>query len=384
MRSAYIRGWGKYVPPQVMTNNDLARFVDTDDEWIRARTGIAERRVAGKTDTTLTMAIKAGREALRVADFDPTQVELIIVGTTTPDRVFPSTASMVQDDLGAERAAAFDLAAACSGFVYALSVATTMLQTGAANNALVIGADAMSHILDWSDRNTCVLFGDGAGAFFLEAHDQPGGILSFELGSDGSGGELLTGPMVGNTYEPAVGATLSHEFMAMNGRAVFRFATRIMGVAAERAVAKAGLAPEDIDLFIPHQANVRIIEAAAKHLKLPMEKVYVNIHRYGNTSAASIPVAWCEAIEEGRLRPGDRVVMVGFGGGLSWGAVVAQWQQMPQKRERKEVRVAGRWLRNQKARATRLSHKLSYRADEVVESGTRAIEKQRTTKRKSN
>ncbi|HBY98179.1 MAG TPA: 3-oxoacyl-ACP synthase [Chloroflexi bacterium] len=377
MRSAHIRGWGKFVPPQVMTNQDLARFVETDDEWIRTRTGIAERRVAGKTDTTLTMAVKAAREALRVADFDSTQVELVIVATATPDRVFPATACMVQDELGAEHAAAFDLSAGCSGFVYALSVASTMLKAGAANNALVIGSDALTHILDWTDRNTCVLFGDGAGAFLLQATEEPGGILSFELGSDGSGGDLLTGPMVGNTYEPAVGANLSHDFIFMNGRAVFRFATRIMALAAERTIQKAGLTSDDIDLFIPHQANVRIIEAAARHLKLPMEKVYVNIHRYGNTSAASIPVACCEAVEEGRLHPGDRIVMVGFGAGLTWGAVTVQWEPMPKQLQPREVRVARRWLRHQKARATHLRHKLGHRAGEVVDTGTAVIEKQR-------
>ncbi len=376
---AHIRGWGKYVPATVMTNDDLARIVDTNDEWIRERTGIAERRIAGDDDTTTSMAYKAALEALRVADCDPARVELIIVATMTPDRVMPSTASSVQDMLGVKGAAAFDLGAACAGFVYAFSIASQLVSSGAYNNALVIGAEAMSHMLDWNDRATCVLFGDGAGAFYLEADEQPGGLLSFDLGSDGSGGDLLTGPMVGNSYKPLCGPDLKAHSLEMNGRAVFRFATRIMGRAADAAIEKAGLTRESINLFIPHQANIRIIEAAAKHLALPMEKVYVNIHRYGNTSAASIPLAFCEAVEEGRLRKGDNVVVVGFGGGLTWGAAVVKWVADPIF-ETQGARTARRWIRYQRARIGSLQHRMGHVVDEWVETGSRIVEKQ--TRRK--
>ncbi|MGH2544536.1 MAG: beta-ketoacyl-ACP synthase III [Ardenticatenaceae bacterium] len=375
-RYAHIRGWAKYVPAKVMTNDDLARLVDTNDEWIRTRTGIAERRIAGEDDTTISMAYESAMEALRVADRDPARVQLIIVATMTPDRVMPSTASSVQDMIGAEGAAAFDLGAACSGFVYAYSVASQLIVSGAYENALVVGSDAMSHMLDWSDRGTCVLFGDGAGAFYLEADPEPGGMLSFELGSDGSGGDLLTGPVVGNSYTPLCGPDLKLHSMEMNGRAVFRFATRIMGRAAQGAIQKAGLTRDEIDLFIPHQANIRIIEAAAKHLDLPMEKVYVNIHRYGNTSAASIPVAFCEAVEEGRLQKGDNVVVVGFGGGLTWGAAVVKWVAEPVWVEARGPRTARRWLRHQRARIGSLQHRVGHRVDEWVETGSRIVEKQ--------
>lgn len=375
---AHIRGWGKYVPAQVMTNADIARIVDTDDEWIRTRTGIAERRVAGKEDTTTTMAYKAALEAVRVADANPAKIELIIVATMTPDRTMPSTASHVQDMIGAERAAAFDLNAACSGFVYAYSVASQLISSGAYRNALVIGAEAMTHILDWTDRSTCVLFGDGAGAFYLEADETPGGMMSFELGSDGSGADLLTGPMVGNSYNPVCGPDLNRLALDMNGKAVFRFATRIMGRAAEAAIEKAGLKKENISLFIPHQANIRIIEAAAKHLGLPMEKVYVNIHRYGNTSAASIPVAFCEALEEGRVSQGDSVVVVGFGGGLTWAAAVVRWVEEPQRPRRQGPQ---RWLRYQRARIGSLERRVGHVVDEWVETGSRMVEKQQSRRK---
>lgn len=376
---AHIRGWGKYVPPHVMTNDDIARKVDTDDEWIRARTGIAERRIAGKDDTTTTMAHKAALKALQVADANPAAVELIIVATMTPDRTMPSTASHVQDLIGAERCAAFDLNAACSGFVYAFSVASQLISSGAYRNALVIGSEAMSHILDWTDRSTCILFGDGAGAFYLEADETPGGILSFELGSDGSGADLLTGPMVGNSYNPICGPDLNRMALEMNGKAVFRFATRIISHAAEAAIEKAGLKKEHVNLFIPHQANIRIIESAAKHLGLPMEKVYVNIHRYGNTSAASIPVAFCEALEEGRLKQGDNVVVVGFGGGLTWAAAVVKWVEEPQRPKR---RAPQRWLRYQRARLGSWERRVGHVVDTWVETGSRMVEKQSQARRR--
>lgn len=370
MPYAHICGWGKYVPSHVLTNDDLSRMVDTSDEWIRSRTGIAERRIAGKDDTAVTMGIKAARAALRVADADPTGVDLVIVATATPDRIFPATACMVQDALGSD-AAAFDLSAGCSGFVYALSTAGKMIEGGAARNALVIGSEVLSHMIDWDDRDTCVLFGDGAGAFYLEARDEPGGLMSFKLGSDGSGGNLLTGPTVGNSYEPAVGRELSNDFLKMNGRAVYRFATRVMGRAAEESIRKAGLTVDDIDLFVPHQANLRIIESAAKHLNLSMDKVYVNIHRYGNTSAASIPVACVEAVEEGRLKPNDTIVMVGFGAGLTWAAATAQWTSPQRQKKRRSSNVARSWFRDQRARFISMRHRLGHRVDELLEAGVR-------------
>lgn len=375
---AHIRGWGKYLPERVLTNDDLARQIDTSDEWIRERTGIYERRIAGDQDTTTSMAHKAAVRALQLADADPAKVELIVVATMTPDRVMPSTAASVQDMLGATHAAAFDMNAACSGFVYAYSVASQLVMSGAYRNALVIGAESMSHILDWTDRATCILFGDGAGAFYLEADENPGGLLGFELGADGSGGDLLTGPVVGgNSYKPLCAPDLKSHALEMNGRAVYRFATRIVGQAAENAAKKAGLTKEDFDLFIPHQANIRIIEAAAKHLDLPMDKVYVNIHRYGNTSAASVPVAFCEAIEEGRLRPGDNVVVVGFGGGLTWAAAVVLWQGIPEKVGVPAVRRTRRWFWSNRARLESLQHRVGHKMDELVETTSRIVDKQR-------
>ena len=325
-RYAQIVGWGKYVPSHVLTNDDLAKMVDTSDDWIRARTGIVERRIADPRETTSTMSIKAAQAALQVADVAPERLDLIIVTTATPDYLFPATACLVQDALGARRAGAFDLLAGCSGFVYGLGVGSQLIISGAYENVLVIGAETLSRIMDWTDRNTCVLFGDGAGALLLQASDAPGGVLSFTLGADGSGGDLLILPGGGSRH-PASAETVAQglHYARMNGREVFRFATRIMGQAAKEAIRAAGLEIDDIDLFIPHQANMRIIQSAAKHLRLPMDKVFVNLHRYGNTSCASIPIAFCEAIEEERIKPGDHLVLVSFGAGLTWAAAVVQW-----------------------------------------------------------
>jgi 3-oxoacyl-[acyl-carrier-protein] synthase-3 len=272
------------------------------------------------------MAVRAAQETLQVADVDPASLDLIIVATATPDYLFPATACLVQDALGALRAGAFDLAAGCTGFVYALSLAAQSIAAGAYERVLVIGSETLSRILDWKDRATCVLFGDGAGAFLLQASESPGGILASTLGADGSGGELLILP-AGGSRHPTSAETVAQglHFVQMNGPEVFRFATRVMGQAAEEAIRKAGLQLSDIDLFIPHQANLRIIQAAARHLRLPMDKVFVNLDRYGNTSSASIPIAFCEAIEQGRLKPGDHVVLVGFGAGLTWAAAVVEW-----------------------------------------------------------
>ena len=325
-RYAHIVGWGKYVPEQVVTNDDLAAIVDTSDGWIRERTGIAERRIVSPKESTATISIQAARAALEVADVDPTQLDLIIVATVTPEYAFPATACLVQDALGAPKAAAFDLSAGCSGFIYALSIASQGIIAGAYDLALVIGAETLSRIVDWEDRNTCVLFGDGAGAVVLQASDSPGGVLASVLGADGSGGDLLILP-AGGSRHPASAETVANRehYIHMDGRKVFRFATRVMARAAREAAEQAGISVEDVALFIPHQANKRIIQSAAKALRLPLERFYMNLERYGNTSTASIPIALCEAIEAGRLKRDDYLLLVGFGAGLTWGATVVQW-----------------------------------------------------------
>jgi len=323
---AHVVGWGKYVPRRVLTNDDLSRMVETSDEWIRTRTGIRERHLADEGETTATMAVEAARQALEVARISPAQLDLIIVATVTPDHLFPATACLVQDALGATHAAAFDLSAGCSGFVYALAVAAHLLEAGAYQTALVVGAETLSRITDWSDRATCVLFGDGAGAVVLQAGENEGGVLATVLGADGSGGDLLQLPAGGSRW-PASHRTVAEglHFLRMQGREVFRFAVRKMPAATREVLEKAGLSLDDVNLLIPHQANQRIIDAAARALKVPGEAVYVNLDRYGNTSAASIPIALCEAAEEGRIQPGDLVVCVGFGAGLTWGAAAVRW-----------------------------------------------------------
>ncbi|NOZ72591.1 MAG: ketoacyl-ACP synthase III [Chloroflexi bacterium] len=333
-RYAHITGWGKAMPERVITNQDLAQIVDTSDEWIRSRTGIEQRHIAvDPSETTATLGARAAREALQVADLPAAKVDLIICATSSPEHIFPSTASIIQDAIGATRAGAFDLSAACSGFVYGLSLAHSMIITGQADNILVIGAETLSRITDWSDRNTCVLFGDGAGAVLLQASSVPGGVLSSVLGSDGSGADLLTLP-AGGSKQPATLETVAagQHFIKMDGRAVFRFATRVMADASREALAKANLAVEDIDLVIPHQANLRIIQSSMRQLKLPEDKVFVNLQHYGNTSTASIPIALYDALEENRIKINDNIVMVGFGAGLTWAATVIKWA-VPQERE---------------------------------------------------
>jgi 3-oxoacyl-[acyl-carrier-protein] synthase-3 len=323
------------VPEQVLTNLDLAQMVDTSDEWIRTMTGIGERHIAAPNQSTATLAVEAAIKALTVANLPPDQVELIIVASATPDHLFPATACLVQDRIGALNAGAFDLSAACSGFLYALNMAAQTIRTGSLNNILVIGAETLSKFTDWEDRNTCVLFGDGAGAFVLQGSDQPGGILSAVLRSDGSGGDLLIIP-AGGSHLPASSETVENRwhFIQMNGREVFRFATRVMAQASREAVEAAQLTMDDIKYIVPHQANRRIIESAAKQLEIPIERFIINIERYGNTSTASIPIAVCEALEDGRIQPGDRLVMVAFGAGLTWASLVAQWSgPFPTKRK---------------------------------------------------
>jgi 3-oxoacyl-[acyl-carrier-protein] synthase-3 len=328
MRYAHIVGWGKGVPQRVMTNNDLCALVDTTDEWIRERTGISARHVAGEGETTRTLATEAAMRALEVAGVNPASLDLIIVATATPDHAFPSTASLVQDALGADRAGAYDLSAACSGFVSALSMGADAIRAGSADTVLVIGAETLSRVVNWKDRNTCVLFGDGAGAVVLSSSEQPGGVLSSILRSDGSGGDLLMIPAGGSACPITPDLLESNEHtIHMNGREVYKFATRIMDRTVRDLMHKVGWTSEQIDLFVPHQANIRIIESAAKSLGIPMEKVFTNLEHYGNTSAASIPIAIAEAAEQGRLRPNDKVVMIGFGAGLTWAAAAVTWGQ---------------------------------------------------------
>jgi 3-oxoacyl-[acyl-carrier-protein] synthase-3 len=324
--NAHITGWGMAVPERVLTNQDLAQMVDTDDAWIRDRTGIEERHIASPEDTSASLAASAAQKALEIANLSPEDVELIIVATSSPEHIFPATACLVQDRIGANKAGAFDLSAACTGFIFALNMAAQSIRSGAIKNALVIGAETLSRVVDWKDRNTCILFGDGAGAFVLQASETPGGILSGVMRSDGSGGDLLTLP-AGGSFMPASIDTVQQgmHFIKMNGREVFRFATRVMANATREAVEKAGLTLEDIHLIVPHQANMRIIEAAARSLALPIERCVVNLDRYGNTSTASIPIATVEAMEMGRVKTGDRLVFVGFGAGLTWGALVVEW-----------------------------------------------------------
>jgi 3-oxoacyl-[acyl-carrier-protein] synthase-3 len=345
-RYAHIVGWGKYVPQKVLTNDDLSRMVDTSDEWIRTRTGIRERRIAAEHETTASMSIAAAQEALRVADADPTKIELIVVGTVTPDHFFPSTACLVQDALGARRAAAFDLSAGCSGFVYALGIASHAIESGAYQTALVIGAETLSRIVDWTDRHTCVLFGDGAGAVLLQANEHPGGVLSSVLGADGSGGELLMLPGGGSRFPPTPeSVTNGLHYLHMDGRRVYRFATKIMARTTRQVLEKAGLSPEDLSLLIPHQANQRIIESATKGLRLADGKVFVNLDRYGNTSSASIAIALCEAVETGRVKRGDTLVLVSFGAGLTWAAATVHWSVPLPVAAPPRWRLAVRWAR---------------------------------------
>ena len=332
MRNAAITGWGMYVPDQVLTNADLEQMVETSDEWIVSRTGIRERRLASSVDTTLAMSARASRQAIEVAGIDPGEIDLIVLATVTPDKFMPSTSSLLQTELGAHRAAAFDLAAACSGFVYALAVGSQFIQTGVYRTVLVVGTDALTRFIDFTDRGTCILFGDGSGAVVLQATDADVGVLSNVLGSDGRGAQHLyidgfasNGLFGTNGNGRGPVEELQRTYMKMNGNEVFRFSVRVMGETAVEAVNKAGLRLGDIDWLIPHQANLRIIDAAAKRLDLPRERVWVNLDRYGNTSAASVPICLAEAADSGKLKSGMNMVLVAFGAGLSWASSVVRW-----------------------------------------------------------
>ncbi|MEG9296337.1 beta-ketoacyl-ACP synthase III [Mangrovibacillus sp. Mu-81] len=307
--NAGIIGIGRYLPEKVLTNADLEKMVDTSDEWIRTRTGIEQRRVAGEHINTSDMAFEAAKKAIADADITAEDLDLILVATVTPDRPFPSVACLLQDRLGAKKAAAMDISAACAGFMYGMITGKQFIDNGVYKNILVIGVEKLSRITDWDDRNTAVLFGDAAGAAVLGPVPDGKGILAFELGADGSGAKHL--------YQ--------EENIVMNGREVFKFAVRQMGESSVNVIEKAGLKKEDVDFLIPHQANIRIMEAARQRLELPIEKMSKTVNKYGNTSAASIPVSLVEDVEDGRIKDNDVVVMVGFGGGLTWGAIVMRW-----------------------------------------------------------
>lgn len=321
-----IIGTGSYLPDRILTNQDLEKMVDTSDEWITTRTGIKERRIADENTATSDLATKAAQNALLKAGLEASQIDLIIVSTITPDMNFPSTACIVQSNIKAYNAVAFDISAACTGFIYAVATANQFISTGLYKNVLVIGAETLSKFVDWQDRNTCVLFGDGAGAVVMSRVKEGYGVLSQYLGADGTGGNALAID-AGGSRNPASFETLSRKmhYIRMDGNEVFKFAVRVMASAAEEAVRIAGLEKSDVDYLIPHQANIRIIEAARKRMGLSEDRVYVNLSKYGNMSAASIPVALDEAVNSGAIKAGDNVILVGFGAGLTWGSCLLKW-----------------------------------------------------------
>ncbi|MGG0049352.1 beta-ketoacyl-ACP synthase III [Bacillus atrophaeus] len=308
---AGILGMGRFIPEKVLTNHDLEKMVETSDEWIRTRTGIEERRIASEDTYSSHMAVAAAKKALEQAEVAPEDLDMILVATVTPDQSFPTVSCMIQEQLGAKKACAMDISAACAGFMYGLVTGKQFIESGTYKHVLVIGVEKLSSITDWEDRNTAVLFGDGAGAAVVGPVSDDRGILSFELGADGTGGQHL--------YLDEKGHTIMH------GREVFKFAVRQMGQSSVNVIEKAGLSKEDVDFLIPHQANIRIMEAARERLELPVEKMSKTVHKYGNTSAASIPISFVEELEAGKIKDGDVVVMVGFGGGLTWGAIALRW-----------------------------------------------------------
>ncbi|MGI6606383.1 MAG: beta-ketoacyl-ACP synthase III [Peptococcia bacterium] len=324
--SVGITGLGSWVPERVITNQDLMKTIDTSDEWIVTRTGISERRKVAEHEASSDLGLRAARAALADAGIRAEELDLILVATITPDMLFPATACLLQQELGATRAAAFDLSAACSGFIYGLAVGSQFVATGMYRKVLVVAAETMSKVVNWQDRNTCILFGDGAGAVVLQPVEEGFGLLSFDLGSDGTGADLLKLP-AGGSRKPATLETVQNgeHYLTMNGNEVFKFAVKIMGDTALKSLEKAGLSTAEIDYFVPHQANTRIIDAAVKRLGLSNEKVYVNLDKYGNMSSASVPVALAEAVQKGFIKKGDLLVLVGFGAGLTWGSCVLKW-----------------------------------------------------------
>jgi 3-oxoacyl-[acyl-carrier-protein] synthase-3 len=327
--SVIIRGTGAYLPEKVLTNDELSKFVDTSDEWIQARTGILERRIAAEGEFTSDLAVAAAEKALAASALDREEIDLLIVATITPDMPFPSTACIVQSKLGLRKITAFDVEAACSGFLYILDMATAMLQSGRYKNALIIGAEKLSSIIDWQDRTTCVLFGDGAGAAVLSRIDDPEtGILDSTLHADGSHEDLLNMPG-GGSRMPATESSVDsrHHYLKMNGKEIFKHAVRNMAKAATSLLERQNLDISKINRVIPHQANIRIIDTIQERLDIPKDKFYINLQNYGNTSAASIPIALDEACRKGLVRHGDLVLCVAFGAGLTWGASLIKWHQ---------------------------------------------------------
>jgi len=326
VKYASIVGWGKYVPERTLSNRDIEKMVNTSDEWIYSHTGIRERRIAAPDETVATMSVAASRAALRVAAVEPADLDLIIVGTSSPDYLLPGAAGIIQDKLGAHRAAAFDMRSGCSSFVYGLAVGTQFILTGTYRHVLVIGAEIISKFLDWHDRRTCVLFGDGAGAVVLQPSDEPTGLLTCRLGSDGAGCNALYMPGGGSKH-PFSQEVLDQGWhrIRMDGKRILKFALRTPVQAALEALAAADLSAADVALLIPQQSNVRLIGSICRQLGLPEERAFVNVDKYANMSAASIPVAICEAAEEGRIEPGDHVLLLAFGAGLTWAAAVVTW-----------------------------------------------------------
>lgn len=326
-RRAVVQGIGHAVPDRVLTNADLEKLVDTNDEWITQRTGIKERRIASESETTSVLATAAAKKALENSGTDPMELDLVVCGTVTGDMLFPATSCLVQCAIGAERAGAFDVGAACAGFIYSLSTAAAMVQSGQANTVLVIGADTLTKFVDWTDRSTCVLFGDGAAAVVLKGEENTDrGVIRTVLLADGNGACHIDVEVGGSRFPAgSQAAALHRQSIYMAGAEVYRFAVVAMGDACCKVLAEAGMSIDDVDLFVPHQANLRIIESAAKRLKLPPEKVFVNVDRFGNTSGGSIPLGLSEAVEQGRLKPGMVVMTVGFGAGLVWGANLIRW-----------------------------------------------------------
>ena len=323
--AASITGLGCRVPERVVTNDDLSAMMDTSDEWIRERTGIRERRIAGPDEALSDLCLPAAKEALEDAGVKASEIDLLIVATVTPDMVFPATAAILADQLGAENAGAYDLSAGCTGFMYAVAQAYGMLAGGLAKKTLVVGGDVLSKIMDWSDRRTSVLFGDGAGAVVMELVNS-GGFLGFELGADGSGGPELYVPGGGSRHPASAESVAEHlHFVRMNGREVYKFATRVLVSSAEAVLAECGRTIDEVDVYVPHQANVRIIEHARKKLGIPEDRVVIDVDRYGNTSSGSIPLALADARKDGRLEAGKLVLMTGMGAGLTWGSGLIEW-----------------------------------------------------------